>query len=364
MMDFKEAKDKRLVRYHGQELDSAYCDTVSGVSLSGERDVKIVYSPMNGTGRTSVYPVLQKCGFDVSLDPKTSNFSGKFEHITFNIPNPEVVESFEASLPFAEESHADILISSDPDADRIGIMVNHKGAFRFLTGNEIGILLTQYAISKYRSKGWLVPESTIIKTSVTTSLIEKIAQDNNIHCIGDLLVGFKYIGDVMNRLEKDNKMDAFILGAEESHGYIMGNYCRDKDAASAAVWISEHAAELKKENKTLVDKLEEIYSRYGYCHNYLTEIRYCYNLIGVEFPDRGFLLFWQLPLNDKLKYFEIEDRIVDLKDIPDEKTRKDELDQLIGFLGASPIEKVDEAFKAKYQAGIREYLDFEEFSPL
>lgn len=478
MMDFHEAKEKGLVRYHGEEIDSAYRDTVIGVSLSDERDLKIVYSPLHGTGRTSVYPVLQKSGFDAYLDPKTSNFNGKFENVTFNIPNPEVVESFEASLPFAEDSHADILISSDPDADRIGIMVNHNGAFRFLTGNEIGILLTQYAISKYQSKGCLVPESTIIKTSVTTSLIEKISQYNNIQCIGDLLVGFKYIGDVMNRLEEDNKMESFILGAEESHGFIMGNYCRDKDAASAAVWISEHAAELKKENKTLVDKLQEIYSQYGYCHNYLTEIRllgaigmeqiagimehlrnsdvksfgeflvkdkmdrwqgpphphlsktdtasrdvliycfenvpktasikvtirpsgtepkikmyfevfgkpfqledteteesdivairsklerafmgYCYNLIGVDFPDRGFLLFWQLPLNDKLKYFEIEGRIVKLKDIPDEKTKKDELDKLIGFLGANPIEKVDEAFKAKYQAGIRAFLDFGE----
>ncbi len=91
-------------------------------------------------------------------------------------------------------------------------------------------------------------------------------------------------------------------------------------------------------------------------------MRYCYNLLGVEFPDRGFLLFWQLPLEDKLKYFEIEDRIAQLKDIPDEKTRKDELDKLIGFLGANPIEKVDEAFNAKYQAGIREYLDFGEIS--
>jgi phosphoglucomutase len=478
MMDFDEAKDKGLVQYHGEEIDCAYHDTVCGVSLSDGRNIKIVYSPLHGTGRTSVYPVLQKSGFDVSLDPKTSNLSGAFENVTFNIPNPEVVESFEASLPSAEENHADILISTDPDADRIGVMVNHNGAFRFLTGNEIGILLTQYAISKYQSIGQLGLDSTIIKTAVTTSLIEKIAQDNNIQCIGDLLVGFKYIGDIMNRLEEDNKMESFILGAEESHGFIMGNYCRDKDAASAAVWISEHAAELKKDNKTLIDRLDEIYAQYGYCHNYLTEIRllgatgmeqikhimehlrnsdvkffgefvvndkadrwqgqpqphlsktdtasrdvliyhfenvpktagtkvtirpsgtepkikmyfevigepfqlenteteksdivairlklesafmqYCYHLIGVDFPDRGFLLFWQLPLNDKLRYFEIEDRLVNIKELPDRSKRKDELDKLLNFLGANPIEKVDEAFKAKYQAGIREYLDLAE----
>ena len=478
MMDFEDAKDKGLIRYHGEEIDKAYHDTVCDVSLSDERDVKIVYSPLHGTGRTSVYPVLQKCGFDVSLDPKTSNFSGEFENVTFNIPNPEVVESFEASLPFAQKRHADILISSDPDADRIGIMVNHNGAFRFLTGNEIGILLTQYAISKYQSNGRLGPDSTIIKTAVTTSLIEKIAQDRNIQYIGDLLVGFKYIGDVMNRLEADHKMESFVLGAEESHGFIMGNYCRDKDAAGAAVWISEYAGELKKEKKTLIDKLDEIYAQYGYCHNYLTEIRllgatgmeqinhimehlrnndiqtfgefvvkdktdrwqgplqphlsktdtasrdvliyhfetapdtdgmkvtirpsgtepkikmyfevfgkpfllkntkteksdiaairlklekafmqYCYDLIDVRFPDRGFLLFWQLPLNDKLRYFEIENSIINIKDIPDPLKRKDELDSLLRFLGANPIEKVDEAFKAKYKLGVREYLDLAE----
>jgi len=143
MMDFDEAKDKGLVQFLGEEIDRAYHDTVCGVSLSEERDLKIVYSPLHGTGRTSVYPVLQKSGFDITLDPKTSNLSGAFENVTFNIPNPEVVESFSASLPFAEESSADILISTDPDADRVGIMVNHNGAFRFLTGNEIGILLTQ-----------------------------------------------------------------------------------------------------------------------------------------------------------------------------------------------------------------------------
>jgi phosphoglucomutase/phosphomannomutase len=272
-MDFDKARAQGLIEFIGEEIDEAYYDAVCPVSLSGERKLKIVYSPLHGTGLTSVYPVFKKLGFDVTLDPATSNLSGAFENVTFNIPNPEVVESFDHSLPFAKEVDADILISTDPDADRIGVMLKHNGSWKFLSGNEIGIILTHYAISKYKSKGRLNPDNVIIKTDVTTSLIQKIADENGVQCIGDLLVGFKYIGDLMNKIESENKIDHFILGTEESHGYLTGSYARDKDAACAAVWICEHAAELKKNKKTLLDDLGEIYARYGYCHNYLTEIR-------------------------------------------------------------------------------------------
>jgi len=473
-VDFEQARTDGLIELIGKAVDNAYYEAVAPVSLSEERDLKIVYSPLHGTGLTSVDPILRKLGFNVILDPSTSNLSGAFENVTFNIPNPEVVESFDHSLSFAEETDADILISTDPDADRIGVMLKHNGAWEFLSGNEIGIILSQYAISKYKAQGRLNPENVIIKTDVTTSLIQKIADENKIRCIGNLLVGFKYIGDLMNKLERENKIEHFILGTEESHGYLMGNYARDKDAACAAMWISEHAAELKKKNKTLLDDLAEIYARYGYCHNYLTEIRllgakgmeqimfimnhlrdnridsfgnfkvrhkidrrdgepqphlsrtdssarnmlvyhmedtpdtagvrmtvrpsgtepkikmyfevfgkpfkledidpekekvvhiredleksvmqYCYQLLNVDFPDRGFLLFWQLPLNDKLRYFEIEDEITRLKTVSEDKERREKLLLLLEFLGANPIQKIDKAFRAKYNAGILEYL--------
>jgi phosphoglucomutase/phosphomannomutase len=473
-LEFDTAKEKGLIEFIGEDVDEAYYAAVCPVSLSTERNLKIVYSPLHGTGLTSVYPVFKKLGFDVTLDPATSNLSGDFENVTFNIPNPEVVESFDHSLTFAKEMDADILINTDPDADRIGVMVKHKGSWNFLSGNEIGIILTHYAISKYKSKGRLNPDSVVIKTEVTTSLIQKIADENKVQCIGDLLVGFKYIGDVMNKIESQNKIDHFIMGTEESHGYLTGNYSRDKDAACAAVWISEHAAELKKKNQTLLDDLAAIYAKYGYCHNYLTEIRllgakgmeqimfimnhlrdtkidsfgqfvvrdkydrrdgepqphlsrtdssarnvliyhfnrvagttsirvtvrpsgtepkikmyfevfgrpfelenidpqkekvvkireelektfmqYCYKLLEVDFPDRGFLLFWQLPLNDKLKYFEIENDITHLKSISDKNERKEQLFKLLQFLGANPIQKINRAFKEKHQAGILEYL--------
>ncbi len=473
-LSFEAAKSKGLIEIVGKEIDEAYYAAVRPVSLSSERNLKIVYSPLHGTGLTSVYPVLKELDFDVTLDPATSHLSGAFENVTFNIPNPEVVESFDHSLPFAQEVDADILLSTDPDADRIGVMVKHKGDWRFLSGNEIGIILSQYAISKYKAQGRLNPENVIIKTDVTTSLIQKIAAENGIRCIGDLLVGFKYIGDLMNKIEADDQIDHFIMGTEESHGYLMGNYARDKDAACAAIWLGEHAAELKKQDKTLLDDLADIYARYGYCHNYLTEIRllgakgmeqilmimshlrdtqidsignfkvenkidrrdgepqphlsrtdtsarnmlvyrlantpdtnslrvtvrpsgtepkikmyfevfgkpfqradiesekqkviktrerleknfmqYCYKLLDVDFPERGFLLFWQLPLDAKLKYFEIEEEIIGLKRLSDENQRREELFKLLEFLGANPIQKIDKAFEAKYQSGIMEYL--------
>ncbi len=475
IMNFGEAKENGLIAYVDEEVGKAFLEAVCNVSLSEERGVTISYAPLHGTGLSSIFPALQKLGFNVTLDARTSNPSGNFENVTFNIPNPEVVESFETSIPFAEKINADLIISSDPDADRIGVMARHNNAYEFVNGNEIGIVLTNYVISKYKAKGTLDTNSVVIKTSVTTSLIEGIAQENNIHCIGDLLVGFKYIGDEMNKLENDDRIQDFIIGAEESHGILTGDYCRDKDAAGAAVWIAELAAELKKDGKTLIDYLDEIYCRYGYCHNYLTEIRllgakgmeqiadimthfrdnpvesfgefvvqekidrwegepqphlsitdtasrnvlifkigrlpdtktikvtvrpsgtepkikmyfevhgepcdlenidaekqkiveirkrleralmlYCYRLLGVDFPDRGFLLFWQLPLNDKLRYFEIEQEIIHLKSIEDQEIRKKELYKLLEFLGADPIEKVNDAFKEKYQESINEYLD-------
>ena len=474
-LDFDNARTQGLIEMIGKEVDEAYYDAVCPVSLSDARNLKIIYSPLHGTGLTSVYPIFKKLGFDVTLDPATSNLSGAFENVTFNIPNPEVVQSFDQSLPFARETDADILISTDPDADRIGVMLKHSGTWEFLSGNEIGIILTNYAISKFETLGRLNTDNVIIKTQVTTSLIQKIAEENKVQCIGDLLVGFKYIGALMNKIEENNKMDHFILGTEESHGYLTGNYARDKDAACAAVWIAEHAAELKKENKTLLDDLAEIYARYGYCYNYLTEIRllgakgmeqilhimnhlretkirsfgeftvsrktdrrdgepqphlsrtdssarnvllyqidntpettsmrvtvrpsgtepkikmyfevfgkpfqlenidaekekiinirealeksfmqYCYKLLGVDFPDRGFLLFWQLPLDDKLKYFEIEEDITRLKTVSDKRDREAQLFKLLEYLGANPIEKVNNAFKEKYQRGILEYLE-------
>lgn len=470
-----QAEADGLVRYLGEEVDQAYYDAVSAVSLSKVRDLSILYSPLHGTGLSSVYPVLTNLGFDVKLDPATSNMSGAFENVTFNIPNPEVLQSFDTCLASPEAASADIILNSDPDADRIGVMAKHEGKWEFLNGNEIGALLTDYGIEKGRGKGDNPGGAVVIKTDVTSSLIGNIAAKNGVRCIGDLLVGFKYIGCQMNALEERGEMGGFILGTEESHGYIMGNYCRDKDAAAAAVWLAEIAAELKGENRTLVDRLNEIYGTYGYCHNHLTEIRllgakgneqirgmmkhlretevsgfgdfavvekrdrwdgepnphlsvtdtwsrdvltyrmensegtqsirivvrpsgtepkikmyfevlgnpfdvslmaeerealsqlrqslekafmtYCYGIIGVAFPDRGFLLFWQLPLDLKLRYFTLEGEIEGLSAVADAGQRRAALEKTLLPFGANPVMKVDGAFKEKHGMGILTYLN-------
>ncbi|PID40013.1 MAG: hypothetical protein CR984_05395 [Proteobacteria bacterium] len=473
-LDLETAREKGLLEMIGADVDNAYLDAVAALRLSDARGVKILYSPLHGTGLTSVYPVLQTMGFDIHLDPATSNLSGAFENVTFNIPNPEVVQSFDAALPNADKIGADVIMSTDPDADRIGIMVRHDDQWIFVNGNEIGIVLAEYAIDRYRQAGRLSADNMIVKTDVTTSLIDTIAAENGIQCIGDLLVGFKYIGDCINRLEAEGRQADFLLGTEESHGFLMGNYARDKDAAGAAVWLAELTSRLKAENRTLVDYLNGIYARYGYCHNYLTEIRllgakgigqiaaimehlrenqissigdfkvaaktdrwqgepqphlsrtdtssrnvlvlklenlaetrsiritvrpsgtepkfkiyievlgrpfdpadmdsakstivdiknrlerafmsYCYGILGVDFPDRGYLLFWQLPLDDKLKYFDIEDSIASLKDVADPADRWTQLDELLAFLGANPVQKVNRAFNARFGCGIYAYI--------
>ena len=470
-MNLEEAKSKGLFETIAEKVDEAYINAVCDLSLSKESDISIVFTPLHGVGGTSVQKVLEKVGFKVTPDPKTSNQSGKFENITFNIPNPEVIESFDTSLQFAREKDAELLLNSDPDADRIGVMAKNKGGWVYLNGNEIGVILVNYVISKL--KGKLKGKGVVIKTSVTTNLASRICDANNVEIIGDLPVGFKYVGDEMNKLERKHRISDFLLGLEESHGYIAGNYVRDKDAAIGALWLAELAAELKQEGKTLVDYLDETYAKYGYFRNYLTEIRlpgaegmtkiqriqntlrenkpekfgkfsvdrvedfwdrkpivsetdkvskdvlvfhfklpegltslkitvrpsgtepkikmyfevgndpvessmlqktkdktenllqeierefmtYCYKIIGVDFPERGFLLFWQLPLNAKLRYFVIEPEIEKLKDEPDKKTREKKLTELLEFLGSDPIEKIDKAFKAKNGKLVKDYLN-------
>lgn len=469
--DFELAKKANLIQMIGEDVDKAYIKAASLNSLSKERNISIAYTPLHGCGNTSVIKVLTALGFKVSVDPMTGYPSGKFENVTFNIPNPEVEQSFDTPLRFARKVRADILLNSDPDADRIGIMVHDDKKWEFLNGNEIAVILGEYVVQK-RNKV-LRGKGVIIKTLVTTDLIKKICEKNNIHLIGDLLVGFKYVGDEMNKLEKHGEIDNFLFGCEESHGYVAGNYIREKDAVVPAIWLAELGAELKSKNKTLIDYLKLVYAKYGFFRNYLTEIRlpgaegmskisdiqsalrksspskigefivnkvedclgripivsetdrssknvlifnfkpvkgtstikvtvrpsgtepkikmyfeigslpfnvkkyqeikqeteailrnlekvfmkYCYSLIGIDFPDRGFLLFWQLPVSSKLKYFEIEPSLAALKDLENKDERKKKLSSLLDFLGSDPIEKVSKAFEAKYRQPLQAYLN-------
>ncbi len=467
---FVDAVASAMVETIGEKIDAAYVAAVAELALTSARDLKIVFTPLHGCGGSSVLKVLRAVGFTVDEDPETSVQSGKFEHVTFNIPNPEVIQSFDTPLKFAKELDADIILNSDPDSDRIGTMVQHNGEWVFITGNEIAAILTEFVISKRKKQ--VGNKGVVVKTDVTTNLLTAIAKKHDMKIIGDLLVGFKYVGEVMNTMEAAGEIDNLLIGCEESHGYIAGNYVRDKDAAIAGLWLAECAAELKLQGKTLIDYLKTIYSTYGYFKNYLTEIRLpgaegmtqiqkiqkslretpptnferftiakvedwldrlpivsetdrvskngitlwitpvdatssikitirpsgtepkikmyfeigskpfisedllsvqqtigelleeieqafmlvCYKSLGIEFPKRGFLLFWQLPLTVKLEYFKIEKDIVALKTAP-QAERKEKLAGLLAFLGSDPIQKVDKAFAAEYGMGIEKYLE-------
>lgn len=269
---FEDAKKQGLVTEVDEDIDTAYVSAVTTLSLSDARDAKIVYSPLHGCGITSVQPVLIKLGFNVSIDPQTAELDGSFPNVKFNVPNPEVSEAFETGIAYADQIGADLVIASDPDADRLGIASHEPTGWRLFSGNELSSLLLDYIIRKRQEKRMLKPTNVAVKTDVTTSLLTSIAKDASIEIVGDLLVGFKYIGNVIAGLEKEHRLDDFLGGFEESFGYLIGTYARDKDAAGAAMYVAELASELKREGKTLGEQLDSLYKKHGYVENVLSSI--------------------------------------------------------------------------------------------
>jgi len=271
-MDLDEACETGLVISIGDEVDRAYLKETTAKTLIDERDAVIVYSPLHGVGSTSVHETLQRLGFNVVYDKKTEKPDGGFSNVRFNIPNPEVQESFETLIETGTTLGADVLISSDPDADRVGICVRTGAGYEYLNGNEIGIVLVQYILSELSAQGKLPENPFVAKTLVTTELCRAIAEKFGCEFIGDLLVGCKYIAEEIRKLEEKGEADRFVIGLEESHGYMVGIHARDKDAAPAAVLLCELASRLKKEGRTVVDYLNSIYKEYGYYRNHLSNI--------------------------------------------------------------------------------------------
>ena len=271
-MDFDEACRQGLVVSIGDQVDDAYLKATTSKALTDERDVVIVYSPLHGVGSTSVYETLKRVGFNVTYDEKTKTPDGNFPNVKFNIPNPEVEQSFETLFETGEAINADVLINSDPDADRLGICVKTGAGYRYLNGNEIAVVLTNFTLSELYSQGSLPENPVVVKTLVTTELCRAIAEKFGCEVIGDLLVGFKYIAEEIRKLEEEGAIHRFVIGFEESHGYLVGTYARDKDAAPPAVLLCELAAKLKKEGKTIADYLDSIYKEYGYYSNRLANI--------------------------------------------------------------------------------------------
>lgn len=270
--DLSWAEEKGLLSYIDDTVLTDFIEAVKSQSvLFGDdmnRDVAIVYSPLNGTGLKPVTRVLSESGFtNITVVEEQREPDGNFP--TCPYPNPEIREAMELGLQYAERTGADLLLATDPDADRCGIAVKTStDAYQLLSGNEVGLLLLDYICSQ-RVKHNRMPEHPVfIKTIVTMDLAEKIAEHYGVQTI-NVLTGFKFIGEQIGLLENSGHPSDYICGFEESYGYLTGTYVRDKDAVNAAFMIAEMFAFYKTHGISLLDKLEQIYRDYGYCLNTL-----------------------------------------------------------------------------------------------
>ena len=253
-----------LVELIGEEIDQLYLDQITALSVSPEaiarqKDLKIVFSPIHGTGITLVPQALAQFGFtNLTLVEEQSKPDGNFPTVVY--PNPEEKEAMTLALKKAQEIDADLVLATDPDADRVGIAVkNNNGEFELLNGNQTGALLIHYLLTAWEEKGKLDGKQYIVKTIVTTNLIEEIAKSKNVTCY-NTLTGFKWIGQLITQLQGEK---TFIVGGEESYGYSVGELVRDKDAIISCAFIAEMTAYYKDKGTSLYDALIEMYVTYG-----------------------------------------------------------------------------------------------------
>lgn len=256
-----EALQSGQIEIIGETVGRALLNSILEQSLSEQRDIPGLFTPLHGVGGTSVFPVLQEAGFaGITLFEPQSKPDGNFPNVPDQLPNPERVEVFGPAIVEARESGAELILASDPDADRLGVVVkDSSGEFVPLTGNQVGALLVDYVLRKRAAAGAIPQGAYVVETLVTTPLIEAVAKSRGVEVVSDLLVGFKYIAQTM----EEKCPDLFLFGAEESLGYLAGQYCRDKDAGVAALFVAELAAELRAEGKTLIDRLNEVYIEQG-----------------------------------------------------------------------------------------------------
>ena len=267
-VDEEEALAKGLLKYIGEEVDKAYIDSVKGLTIRKElvkenaSDLKVIYTPIHGSGNMPVRRILNELGYTgVSVVKEQEMPDGNFP--TASYPNPEEPAVFKLALEMAKTENPDVIFATDPDADRIGVVVkDSEGEYRVLTGNQTGLLLTQYILDALKEEGRLPEDGVIIKTIVTTDGAKKIAEAYNIELM-EVLTGFKYIGEKIQGFEV-NKDKTYIFGFEESYGYLAGDFVRDKDAVIAAMPIAEMTLFYKEKGKSLYDGLVELYEKYGY----------------------------------------------------------------------------------------------------
>ena len=270
LCDFDEALKDGSLEYVKDAVYDSYLEEVKknqvNAGICKGADLKVVYTPLNGAGNKLVRRVLSDVGMEnVIVVKEQENPDGNFTTCPF--PNPELKEALAKGLEYCEENDADLLLATDPDSDRVSIAAKRKdGTYRLYTGNEIGAMLTEYILKCRKSLGTLPEAPIVVKTIVTTKIIEAICKKYDCE-LKNCLTGFKYIGEIILRLEQKGEEDRYVFGFEESCGYLAGSYVRDKDAVVASMLICEMASYYKKQGKSLVDIIDGIYEEYGYYLN-------------------------------------------------------------------------------------------------
>jgi len=260
------------IEYVSGALERRYLTEVKKQACGQAEGLCVVYTPLNGAGYRLVPKILVEAGADLHIVPEQGMPDGRF--LTCPFPNPEKAEALKLGLELARGKDADLLIATDPDGDRMGLAVKTADGYRLMTGNETGALLADYLLARRKENGTLPARPVIIKTIVSTELAADVAKTYGAQ-VFDVLTGFKYIGEVIGRLEQKGEAERFVFGFEESYGCLAGGYVRDKDAVVASMLAAEMTAHYKKQGKTLADRIGELYAAFG---------TYTHRLRSFEFP--------------------------------------------------------------------------------
>ncbi len=269
LVDFNEALNSGMIEYMKDEFYTSYLDKVQQQTIRENickgSDLRVVYTPLNGAGNKLVRKILDRIGVkDVHIVKSQEMPDGNFP--TCPYPNPEIREALEEGLKLCAQVKPDLLLATDPDSDRVGIAVPDGDGYRLMTGNETGIMLTDYILRSRIELGTLPSDPVMVKTVVTSVLVDRVAAKYGVE-VKNVLTGFKYIGEQILHLEEKGQEDRFVFGFEESYGYLAGSYVRDKDAVVASMLISEMAAYYKKHGKSLVEVIDGLYAEYGFYKN-------------------------------------------------------------------------------------------------
>lgn len=278
-MDFDAAVEQGLVKWIGDEVLDAYYDAVADKSVNNltpeqiaNAPLKLVYTPLNGTGLIPVTTVLNKVGVtDITVVPEQRDPDGDFP--TCPYPNPEIREAMQKGIDLCQEVKPDLLLATDPDADRVGVACADGDDYTLLTGNEMGVLLLDYICKMRAERGEDLSRKVAVTTIVSSAMVDALAEEYGFE-LRRCLTGFKYIGDIITGLSDAGEADRFIFGFEESYGYLSGDHVRDKDAVNASMLICQMAQYYKLQGLNLVQAMRALYEKYGYYHNKTVSLSY------------------------------------------------------------------------------------------